>query len=584
MRTEFCWIVRLTGRVTLTAALLMLVCAFALCEETGGRWDYSDDFEKYAATVAEINAGQINPYSAGERNSRRGEAPSLCCVLVKTEGCQLPETEGLVYSLSGPRDRYTLFYSSQAAAERAIEVFQASKGVCYAEPDTELFAASLSGESFLSWGAEAMGFGAYLGHCRACGSGSAVIAIVDSGISPHPFLADRLIGSGYDYIDADDEADDQYGHGTQVAGIAADCTRGMPVCLYPIRVLNAAGNGKTSNVINAIEEAVLKGVDVINLSMESFAISEALDEAIRNAIDHNVVVVAAAGNSACDTVYVSPAHMTDRGIVVVGSAEHGDDSPTRAAYSNYGDSVDLYAYGSDILCCDMNGDYSTQSGTSMAAPHVSGLCAMLRLIHPGLSPSLTAERLTAACATGEVNVPAATRMIPAEPGFQLDRVKLTAGRQLRLPVAPLPASACEALTYESDDPTVAAVIDGELCAMAEGNARVTASCPGLLAAFEVEVVPDDGSPDAQLPASLKELAAGAFEGDASLKRIVLPEGLAVIGDGAFDHCTALETVSIPSSVTYIGENTFSNAVIVCGPEGSALEYAREKGLQYIIMS
>lgn len=565
-----------TAAAVLMAALLL---ASRLAEAAGQTWDYSDDFEGYAAAVAEINARQAPGRDGrGRAEHKERETSPLCCVLVMTDD-KLPETDGLVYSLAGPRNRYTLFYASEDAAESAIGLFRASKGTRYAERDAELCAGSTGG--FLSWGAKAMGYGDYLNHCLSCGGGSAVIAIVDSGISPHPLLTNRVIESGYDYVDADGEADDHFGHGTQVAGIAADCTHGLPVYLYPIRVLNAVGKGRTSNVINAIEEACRKGVDVINLSMESFAISEALDEAIRSAIERNIVVVAAAGNSACDTQYVSPAHMTDPGIIVVGSAERGDEGPIRAPYSNYGESVDVYAYGSEILCCDLNGDYSTQSGTSMAAPHVSGLCAMLRLIHPGISPAQMSARLASVCHEGNVNVPDLARMVPEEMGFHLTQLTLTVGKSLALPAAALPVTACETIEYASDDKAVADIIDSTLYALAPGTARVTAGCPGLAAAFELEVVPDDGTGALRLPERLTVLEAGAFEGDTSLKWVVLPEGLSAIGDGAFDRCWALEAVVIPACVTDIGENTFSNAVLLCASQSAAHAYARANGLQYI---
>jgi subtilisin family serine protease len=131
-------------------------------------------------------------------------------------------------------------------------------------------------------------------------------------------LVGRMTESGYDYVDADDDAtNDPFGHGTAVAGILADCTDGAPVGIYPIRVLNASGSGTVSNLVLGIREAIGKGVTVINLSLESGAIRQALDDAILDAVADGITVVVAAGNKGIDTAGVSPAHIDASGAIVL---------------------------------------------------------------------------------------------------------------------------------------------------------------------------------------------------------------------------------------------------------------------------
>ena len=122
------------------------------------------------------------------------------------------------------------------------------------------------------------------------GSGSCKIAIIDSGTYRHSLIGARLIVGGHDYIDNDDDStNDLNGHGTRVAGIVADCTQGLPVYVYPIRVLDADANGKTSNVISAILEATNAHVNIINLSLATFTQSELLESAVRSAISSGIV-------------------------------------------------------------------------------------------------------------------------------------------------------------------------------------------------------------------------------------------------------------------------------------------------------
>ena len=135
---------------------------------------------------------------------------------------------------------------------------------------------------------------------------------------------------------------------------------------------------------------IFDGVDVINLSLACESISGALDSAILDAVNAGVTVVAAAGNSNINVSTISPGHLTDPGVLIVGSAE---TDGTKSSYSNYGESVDVYTYGSVIKCCSKTGGYAYNTGTSMAAPHVSGLAAVLALTHMGITPQETETRI-----------------------------------------------------------------------------------------------------------------------------------------------------------------------------------------------
>lgn len=547
--------------------------------------DYTDDLEGYAEIVAVLNAQADEQISMFHQDDT---GMSLYAVLCRTKGQKLEVMPaGLVHQVAGPRNCYTLYYESLDAAEAAAAWYEQSEEMLYAELDAEVTALSEQEEishSFHSWGASRMNFGSYLSHAGKWGKDESVVAVIDSGVCRHSLLDGKVTESGYDYIDADDDAtNDTFGHGTHVAGIVADCTYGVPVWIYPIRVLNGAGSGKISNVVNAIMEAIEKNVDVINLSIESRVMSDAMDDAIFEALDENIVVVVAAGNSSCDTKDICPAHLENEGVLVVGAAEISGESCVRASYSNYGDSVDVYAFGTNISSCSRTGGYVSGSGTSVAAPHISALCAMLRFIHPGMPPAMVEQRTASAAQIGgSVCVPDIGSMVPVSEGFLLRTLALRNDEEVHLPTVAVPATSREGIEYSSSDLSVVSVEDGVLKAVGTGRATITVSCTGFDdTSFEVVVEEEDGNGGMNFPDSLKVLEDEACAGNVTVEKIVLPEGLIRIGDNVFEGCTALRMVHIPSTVSEMGINSFADAVIICRQSSAAYLFCKENGVQYI---
>lgn len=587
-----------------------LVCALCLsCALAAEEYiDCSGDFSAYARTVAMLN--RRCAFSA-----RGSEA--MQAVLVRAEALNADEIDALC-AAEGPDGCWTLYFADAAEAEAAVEALEKLDGVIYAELDGDVSLAegeisptieptpepssepsieptpepsseptptpaptSAAGSEPNSWGAARMGFPAYASYVQLYGGGSATVAVIDTGSSRHSFYADRILRSGYDYVDADaDATSDAHGHGTAVAGIIADCSRGLPVYIYPIRALDASGNGKMSNLVLAVREAVRAGVDAINLSIESKVMSTALDDAILDANRAGITVIVAAGNSACDTSQRCPAHLTERGVIVVASADQDGSLFTRSSYSNYGASVDVYAFGSNVLCCALDGGYVKKSGTSFAAPHISALSCMLRLLHPALTPEEIETHIKSA-ASGSVNVPLLSGMIPRERGFSLEKVHLSVGESLPLPEHALPASAQEKISYSSASPEIVALENGVLVALAEGSSQIVAACTGFEdVSFEV-IVEAEGETSLSLPEGLVSLEDGAFEGSL-FRRIDLPEGLTSLGAGVFEGCDGLRLVVLPESLSLIGENSFSGAVLLCAGEAQ-MSWAKANALPYVLL-
>jgi subtilisin family serine protease len=228
------------------------------------------------------------------------------------------------------------------------------------------------------------------------GSRYAVIAVLDTGVDlDHPDLARKLL-PGYDAVQHDGAPDDDSGHGTFVAGVAAASTdNGQGIAgaaprsrLLPVKVLDASGNGADSDVIEGMEWAVTHGADVINLSLGGPRPSAALDQAVRSAVDRNVVVVAAAGNDGTTEPWYPAA---SPGAIGVGATDAGGEE--LAWFSNAGESVDVVAPGMGITSTTRNAGYATGNGTSFAGPLVTGTVALVRALHPTLTAAAVAARV-----------------------------------------------------------------------------------------------------------------------------------------------------------------------------------------------
>ncbi len=562
---------------TLTLAVwLVLTCAAE--EESVEYTDCSAGAAAFGRAIAAVHLDRPAGYT---------RAADSCVVLCRTDDADpsFPPA-GLRQVIRGPGGRFVLRYATAGQAAEAVAVLADTPAVRYAELDGAVSAAAEEGTAFHSSGAAHMGFAAYLPTVRAMQKGSVLVAVVDSGVSAHSMFEGRLRSGGYDYVDGDtDPTNDLNGHGTHVAGIVADCTAGTRTWLYPIRVLNSAASGKISNVAAAVLEAAEAHCAVINLSLCSHIASEALEDAIRSAILRGCVVVAAAGNDGEDVANVTPGRMTEAGILVVGAAEWGGNAPARAGYSNFGRTVDLYAYGTDISACSRSGGYVTQSGTSMAAAHISGACALIRLIWPELSPEQASARLCAIATPGSVNVPQIGSLAPETLGFSLSGVRMAAGDTLTLPAAVRPATAFADIAYTVSGGDAVSLSDGHILSAAHpGTVQVTAECAVWESRSFTVTVAEDGSAGLALP-DVTALEAEAFAGT-RFGRMVFSEKLAQIGDRALADNPVLRTVTLPGSALSIGEDILEGsgqAVILCPDDSPALAFAEAQGLQYIIM-
>jgi subtilisin len=244
------------------------------------------------------------------------------------------------------------------------------------------------------------------------GSIDADIAILDTGIDlSHP---DLNIYVQKTFVSGTSSANDDNGHGTHVAGIAAAKDNGYGVVgvapgarLWAIKVIDSTGSGFISTLISGIDYIAKYSsqVDVANLSLGCECKSSALDTAINNAVASGITFVVAAGNDHIDASTLSPANNPN--VIAVSaiadsdgkcggrgpSTSYGHDD-SFASFSNYGSTVDMAAPGVHILSTYKGSSYAYMTGTSMAASHVTGAAALYKgTADPSASPSAVKSAL-----------------------------------------------------------------------------------------------------------------------------------------------------------------------------------------------
>lgn len=203
------------------------------------------------------------------------------------------------------------------------------------------------------------------------------VGIIDTGISnTHPDLLANVKG-GVNTINSIKNWNDDNGHGSHVAGIVAGLDNdigvigvGPAIDLYAIKVLNKNGSGFLSDVIEGIQWAVASNMQVINMSLGTASDVQSFHDAVIAAKNAGLVTVAAAGNSGGAVIF--PAAYPET-IAVSATNENNVIAP----WSSRGPEVDLSAPGVSIYSTYKGTGYATLSGTSMAAPHVTGSAALV---------------------------------------------------------------------------------------------------------------------------------------------------------------------------------------------------------------
>lgn len=399
-------------------------------------------YKRYIVTYAQGSA-ELGSASAMKADFERVAAEtglSVSKVRTLATGAELVE-------VSGDRMRF----SSYAGTAREVMVsFARNPAVAYVEPDRLMRPTLTPNDTYFSnqWDLTDATGGANVPSAWDISTGSGIkVAVIDTGITTHSDLAGQTVG-GYDFIsdsdtardgnardsDPQDEGDwyatnecgygygasDSSWHGTHVAGtIAAKTNNGAGVAgmaygakVVPVRVLGKCG-GYTSDIVDAMVWSAggsVSGVPsnanparVLNLSLGGSGSCGSFQSAVNSARANGAVVVVAAGNENQNVSNSSPANCS--GVISVAATTK---TGSRASYSNYGSSIVVSAPGgagsggsTDILSTLNSGTttpssetYAYYAGTSMAAPHVAALAAMVLSVDPSLTPDEVKDLIT----------------------------------------------------------------------------------------------------------------------------------------------------------------------------------------------
>lgn len=218
-------------------------------------------------------------------------------------------------------------------------------------------------------------------------NGSGVkVAILDTGIGPHN---DLTIADGVSFVD--NNYFDSNGHGTSIAGVIAALLNdeglvgtAPDVSLYSVKIMQSS-TGDLSNAISGIEWVIENNMSIVSMSFGFNSYSQIFKEVLQEAYNNNILLVAASGNEGTDNILYPAKYDT---VIAVGAI---DENNNLASFSSYGFEQELVAPGVEINSTSLVNSYGVSSGTSLAAPHVAGVAALIK----SFNKSLTNEQIKA---------------------------------------------------------------------------------------------------------------------------------------------------------------------------------------------
>lgn len=528
---------------------------------------------------------------------------------------------GAVECISGYKDLYIFQYEDSVVARKAYDYYSTVDGIDYVEPDiirvmqtvesSEIQPRRIGDTDFfyevrdkaLSYVSEDIGFEDLKDTLAQRILNDVTVAVLDSGAdTDHEFLVDRLVPSTVNLSTTGNKnsCEDDYGHGTHVAGIIADNTLSN-VKIKPYKILNNEGNGSTSVIAVGIDLAVADGVDIINLSLSAEGENQMLTDSVNEATEKGVNVIVAAGNNRKDLskTYIGPACIDS--AVTVSSV-----TPTHelASYSNYNGPIDICAPGDNVKSSYLNNTYKLMSGTSMSTPLVAAGFALVRSVYDDKSATEVEDMVKKYAVKlieneGENKFGAGLLYVK----YILDVLPRTADVQFSVVGGKFNTSFQLTLSCPEEDATILYVLndDGEIeigyhngvkytnpitisnttkvSAVAIVKGKMFSSiktCEYVRSSESEEDFYDIDSsgmitkyvgtkqdivvPDSIRGITVMGVGVNAFKNDANIHSVILPKTATKISASAFYGCTNLETVS-GEGITRVDANAFQISTI-----------------------
>ncbi len=532
-----------------------------------------------------------------------------CRLIVKSKSNI--DTLGAVSVINGYDNLWVLQFETLEETVEAFEYYSTRAGIEFVEADKPMILSTpvtlddspmVSDESeHLSWGPAHIGFDIFNSALKEYGieTTETVIAVVDTGVDAnHPFLTDKVIPTKINTSSSGirNDSTDDHGHGTQVAGVIADCGA-EDVYIKPYKVFNNRGQGTTISVAAGINCAVKDEVDVINVSIGFDEDSEVLKAAVENAEQNDITVVSASGNDGSDTLYYPASYGSVLKITAV------NDSNVIANFSTIGDDVDFAAPGVNIKTTTLNNEYSVVKGTSFASPLAAATVAAILSVQPNASIEdiknileITAVKISEYEAdkkygNGVIRLPEiSSRTIPTAktetPYFSMKDAFYN--HEISLEIF---CDTPDAVIYYTTDRTVpsktnlsAKIYDGSPLYLSQTTViMAVAYCKDLyrssIASFNAIIAPTASESEFTVDSNGKlmsysgtatsitvpnpingieitSVGENAFA-NSNIAEIILPNSVKKICSGAFENCQNLKTVSA-TNATVIGDRAFYN--------------------------
>lgn len=523
---------------------------------------------------------------------------------------------GAVDCISGYRDLYILQYDSIEETAKAYEYYLSSKLVEYVEPDLihhsqeEQIGEIIDGDD-INFEQSSIGFENLKEKMSNYELKNIVVAVLDSGIdTDHEVFEGRLIDNNYNCSSSgeSDSCEDDYGHGTHVAGIIVNNTLSN-VKIKPYKVLNYEGKGSLSAIVVAVDLAVQEGADIINMSLTAEGESQAMTEAVDRAVEKGLDVVVAAGNKSVDLNKVKYTPACVESAITVSAV---NSNYTLSSYSNYNGTIDIAAPGDNIESAYLNNTYAKMTGTSMAAPQVSAGLAFVRSFYVDKT-NIEAENLIKEYATkidDDLNNKYGSGVLymkyifepeprTIDPIFSIDSCSFVNSFNVSIKCfeensriyymkiegnlednIENEVSIFDVFKSELYQKQIQISVDTTLIAIAMTDDKK----PSSIVYVEYDRLTENEEDFYDINASgmitgyfgsdkdliipqevqgkiVKGIAASAFKGNTEIHSVVLPSTSNNIGASAFEDCKNLESV-IGGAVTNIGAKAFANSSIV----------------------